>query len=244
MDNSTNTTGAAPGALSAHATAASGRSVARPVLLGNPGGTRSATDARREETTMQVRYSTLSSLKDRGLMLFARYLHARGFTGLLELHSGDTAAQAYVTPRGRVVYVAGSRHLVERYIAEQRHARRRLQTAADPTPPMRRRVAPSVADPIATLAEAIAEAGRIAEARATLEHRCAAAAEHARPTCIRVLPGPEYSWRLDRPLVAIERLHDIEEHMTFELPGDPAAAAERVRTMQAKHDRIYHAPTD
>jgi hypothetical protein len=80
---------------------------------------------------MQVRYSTISDLKDRGLMYFARDLHARGFAGLLELDSGVAAAQAYVTPRGRVVYVAGSRHLVDRYIAEQRHARRRVQTAAE-----------------------------------------------------------------------------------------------------------------
>jgi hypothetical protein len=188
---------------------------------------------------MTIRYSTISNLKDRGLVHFARHLRERGFAGLVELESGDAAAQAYVTPRGRVVYVAGSRHLVDRYIAEQRRARRRLQTAAGPTPFLRRRAA----DPIATLAEAIAEAGRIAEARATLESRCAAAAEHARPTCIRVIPAPEYAWRLDRPLVAVERLHDIEEHMTVELPGDVSEAAERVRAMQAKHDRVYHAPT-
>jgi hypothetical protein len=116
--------------------------------------------------------------------------------------------------------------------------------ASDPTPSMRRRVALYLARPIVLLAEAIADAARLADARATLERRCAAAAEHARPTCIRVVPGPEYSWRLDRPLVAVEHLHDCAGAMSFDLPDDITAASERVRTMQEAHDRVYHPTAD
>jgi hypothetical protein len=103
---------------------------------------------------------------------------------------------------------------------ERPDPRRRVQTAADPTSSMRRRVALFMARPITFLTAAIAEAARLAEAQAALERRCAVAAQHARPTCIRVVAGPAYPWRLDRPLLAVERLHDCGGSMTFDLPDD------------------------
>lgn len=65
-----------------------------------------------------VKRETLDDLKQRGLRLFAHDLASRGFVEVLELSSGLTASQAYVTTRGRIVHVAGSRVLVDRYVRE------------------------------------------------------------------------------------------------------------------------------
>lgn len=68
--------------------------------------------------TITVRYVTIDDLIARGLSYFARDLKSRGFAGVVTLESDLAASQAYITPRGRIEYVSGSRALVERYIRE------------------------------------------------------------------------------------------------------------------------------
>ena len=66
-----------------------------------------------------VRRETIADLQARELMYFARDLKERGFVAVLTLESGITASQAYVTQRGRIEHVAGSRALVDRYKEQQ-----------------------------------------------------------------------------------------------------------------------------
>lgn len=67
---------------------------------------------------IRVKRDTLDDLRGRGLQLFANDLASRGCVEVLVLSSGLAASQAYVTARGRIVYVAGSRALVDRYVRE------------------------------------------------------------------------------------------------------------------------------
>jgi hypothetical protein len=85
----------------------------------------------RHDGFIVAKRQTTDELRARGLCALARDLEARGFEALLELTSARTYAFAYVAAPDRVTHVWGSRRLVERYIAEQRRARPRVQTASE-----------------------------------------------------------------------------------------------------------------
>jgi hypothetical protein len=77
------------------------------------------------QTPITTLFDSINALRAQGRGALASHLRERGFCGLLQLLAGAQAAEAYVTPRGRVEYVSGSPDLVRRYVRERQLARRR-----------------------------------------------------------------------------------------------------------------------
>lgn len=71
-------------------------------------------------TTITRKDQTLDDLRAAGLDRVARDIASRGYVAIVTLEAGVPATQAYLTKRGRLDYVAGSRSLLERYTREQR----------------------------------------------------------------------------------------------------------------------------
>jgi len=70
--------------------------------------------------------------------------------------------------------------------------------------------------------------------RAEVTRRCEQLQAHARPECVRVVPGPTCTY-------AIEVLHDCGGAFYDRLPADMESAAAMIRSIQDGHDRVYHA---
>jgi hypothetical protein len=86
-----------------------------------------------------------------------------------------------------------------------------------------------------------AEEDRLVE----VARKCEQLQAHARPECVRVVPGRPYAslrnWRRHGvSFFAVELLHDCGGSFRDELPSDLEAAAELIRSIQIGHDQVYH----
>jgi hypothetical protein len=121
---------------------------------------------------------------------------------------------------------------------------------ADPTESMYHRAAYAACHELGLRTRDVADAeerARQAEEarRAEVARRVASLQSHARPECVRVVPGRPYAtlnnWTREGVcLYLVEMLHDCGGTCSNRLPDDLEQAASLIRSIQTGHNQVYH----